>query len=89
MRARVEGEAPRVTCVCAESTLGVSAIVGGIFLVFGTSPLVLPVPSLGWPMAVGVVALFGFATRHLVFDWRARRLRWEPDHAGVVVWRAR
>lgn len=86
-RARSTGTVARVTCVCAESTLGVSLIVIGALLVFGTNPFVLRIPAVGWPSAVGLVAAFGFATRHLVIDWRTRRLRWEPDHMGVVVWK--
>lgn len=86
-RAQAKHSAPRVTCVCAESTLGASAIVIGMLLVFALSPVVLRVPPIAWPIAVGLVSVFGFATRHLVLDWRTRRLRWEPDHTGVVVWK--
>lgn len=77
----------RVTCVCAESTLGVSLIATGALLVFVASPVMLHVPPFGWPVAAALVTSFGFATRHLVIDWRARRFRWEPNHAGVVTWK--
>ena len=88
-RAKTKEPATRVTCVCVESTLGLSLIVAGALLVFGTSPVVLRIPAIGWPITAGLVAVFGFATRHLVVDWRTRRLRWEPDHLGVVVWKNR
>ncbi len=86
-RALAREGAPKITCVCVESTLGLTAILAGTLLVFAMSPMALRVPTLAWPSGVAFVMGFGFVTRHLVFDWRALSLRWEPDHAGVVVWR--
>ena len=86
-RAQAAGPLARITCVCAESTIGVGLIVAGALLVLAWSPIVLRTPAVTWPIAVAIVMVFGFATRHLVIDWRARRLRWEPNHAGVVVWK--
>ena len=81
------GQGPRITCVCAESTLGVAGILAGAWLAFALSPVVVRVPPLAWPALAAFVTSFGFVTRHLVFDWRAGRLRWEADHDGVVVWK--
>ena len=78
-----ETAAPRITCMCAESTLGVGGILVGVLLVFAVSPHVVATKPWAWPPAFACVTIFGFATRHLVIDWRARRLRWEPNHDGV------
>lgn len=77
----------RVTCVCTESTLGVGLIVIGTILLFGASSIAFRVPPIAWPIATAAITSFGFATRHLVLDWKTRSLRWEPDHNGVVVWK--
>jgi hypothetical protein len=85
---RAAAAAPRkITCVCAESGIGVSAIVAGLVLVAVVSPIVLHVPSFAWPLGVAGVMVFGFTTRHLVLDWRERRFRWEAGHDGTVVWK--
>ena len=73
--------------MCAESTVGVVAILIGMGLVFSASPVVLRVPRFGWCAGVGGVLLFGFLVRSVVFDWRALRLRIESDHAAIVVWK--
>ena len=86
-RAAAKAGTPRITCVCAESTLGVTAILAGILLVFAMSPMVVRVPAFAWPVCVGLVLVFGFSTRHLVLDWRERRFRWEPNHDGTVAWK--
>jgi hypothetical protein len=87
--ARVEAPGPSrtVTCVCAESTIGVVAILVGLCLVFAASPLVLRVPRFGWCAGVGAVLFFGFLVRNVVFDWRELRLRFESDHTAPVVWK--
>ena len=51
-------------------------IVIGTLIVFGTSPIVFQLPRFAWPLGLGLVMVFGFATRHLVLDWGTRRLRW-------------
>ena len=76
-----------VTCMCAESTIGVTVILVGLVLVFATSPVVLRLPRYGWPGGVAAVMLFGFAIRNLVLDWRERRFRFESDHAVIVAWK--
>ncbi len=88
-RTRTTGPSParRITCVCTESSIGATAILAGILVLFGTTPTVVHVPSMAWPIAAAAITVFGFTTRHLVFDWRTRRVRWEPAHDGIVVWR--
>lgn len=86
-RAAAKSGAPRITCVCAESTIGATAILAGVLIVFAMTPVSLRVPSFAWPIGVGLVMVFGFSTRHLVLDWRERRLRWEPNHGGIVAWK--
>jgi len=77
----------KVTCMCAESTIGATAIFAGLILVFLATPVVLRLPSFAWPAGVASVMVFGFLTRSLVLDWRERRFRWEPDHNVNVAWR--
>jgi hypothetical protein len=85
--AEAAGPVRTVTCVCAESTIGVVAILVGLSLVISASAVVLRVPHFGWCAGVGGVLLFGFLVRNVVFDWRALRLRIERDHAALVVWK--
>ena len=85
---RLAAQSPRkVTCMCAESTIGATAIFAGLILVFLLTPVILRPPAFAWPISFAAVTLFGFATRHLVLDWRERRFRWEPDHNVTVAWR--
>jgi hypothetical protein len=58
-----------------------------VLVVFAMSPVVIHVPPFAWPALAAFVTCFGFVTRHLVLDWRAWRLRWEPHHEGIVVWK--
>jgi hypothetical protein len=73
-----------VHCVCVESTLGVGAIVAGSLLLLAWTPIVLAVSRIVWPAAIAGLGAFGFLTRHLVFDWKARRLRRDPEQPGPV-----
>ena len=78
----------RVTCFCVESTVGLTAIAVGCALTFGWTPIRLHAPAIAWPIGVGAVLLFGTGVRNTVFDWRQRRLRFEPDHDARVVWKS-
>jgi hypothetical protein len=85
---RLAAQSPRkVTCMCAESTIGATAIFAGLILVFVATPVVLRPPAFVWPVAVAAVMVFGFLTRSLVLDWREKRFRWETDHNVNVAWR--
>jgi hypothetical protein len=86
-RRAAAASARTVTCVCAESTIGLGVIVAGLVMVFGFTPIVVHVPAYAWPLGVLAVMSFGFLTRNLVLDWRERRLRWESDHSVAVAWK--
>jgi hypothetical protein len=77
-----------VTCVCVESVVGLTWIVTGLALSLGRERATVPMGAIGWPLALACVGIFGTATREIVFDWRARRLRREVDHAARVAWRS-
>lgn len=83
---RGEGETRAVTCVCVESTVGVTAIVAGLLLTLGLHAGSVRLPPMAWPIGAAAVLSFGTAVRNLVFDWRALRLRREPDHRARVIW---
>ena len=76
-----------VTCVCVESTVGVTAIVAGLLLTLGWHAGSVRLVPAAWPIGFGAVVLFGTAVRDRVLDWRAIRLRHEPDHSARVTWR--
>jgi len=86
-RAKAKSGATRVTCVCAESTIGLGSIVIGALLVFAPNVFVVRVPAIAWPIAAAIVGMIGLSLRSLVFDWKTRRVRIERDHATVVVLR--
>jgi|HubBroStandDraft_6_1064221.scaffolds.fasta_scaffold622784_2 hypothetical protein len=88
-RASASGEpvTREVTCVCVESTVGVTAIVAGLALTLGWQSGAVHLPPVAWPIGFASVLLFGTGVRNLVFDWRARSLRREPDHRARVTWR--
>jgi hypothetical protein len=73
-----------VRCVCVESTVGVGAFVSGSFLLFAWTPIVFEVSRVAWPVAIAALGAFGFLTKDLVLDWRARRLMRGPNHREQV-----
>ena len=73
---------PPLRCVCLESTLGVGAIVAGSVLLFAWTPLVLTADRVAWPFAVAGIGAFGFLTKDVVFDWKARALRRDTRHGA-------
>jgi hypothetical protein len=79
--------ATRVTCVCVESTIGVSAIVAGAVLSLAWASLRVGMPAAAWPMGFAAVGAFGFLTKDVVIDWKQRRVRREEDHGAVVTLR--
>jgi hypothetical protein len=88
-RLRAERAAARATpspplrCVCLESTLGIGAIVAGTVLLFAWTPIVLPAGRLAWPVGAAALGAFGFLTKDVVFDWKARTLRRDVRHGAV------
>jgi hypothetical protein len=78
-----------VTCVCLESTVGVTAIVAGAALALGWATVRVNVKPVVWPASLAAVLAFGALTRDLVFDWRQVRIRREADHRARVGWRSR
>ncbi len=87
-RARAGGSsASQVTCVCVESTVGLSAVVAGIALSLFWAPVRVPMAPAVWPLALAILALSGTLSRELVLDWRALRIRREPDHLARLAWR--
>jgi hypothetical protein len=74
--------APPLRCVCLESTLGVGAIVAGSVLLFAWTPVMLTAHRGVWPFAVAGIGAFGFLTKDVVFDWKARVLRRDTRHGA-------
>lgn len=85
--ARGAASARAVTCVCVESTIGLTAIAAGLALTMGWHAGSVRLSPAAWPIGSGAVLLFGTAVRNLVLDWRALRIRHEPDHGARVTWR--
>jgi hypothetical protein len=77
-----------VTCVCVESVVGLTWIAAGLALSLGWERMTVSMGAVGWPLALVCVGLFGTATREIVFDWRAGKLRREADHGARVAWRS-
>ena len=85
--ARGRSSARRVSCVCVESAIGLTSIAAGAALSLGWEEVIVPMGTIGWPLALAFVGLFGTAMREIVFDWRTGKLRRETDHMARVVWR--
>jgi hypothetical protein len=81
------GSTREISCVCVESTVGLTAIVAGLLLTLAWRAGSVLLPPAALPIGFAAVLLFGTAVREVVFDWRALRLRREPDHGARVTWR--
>lgn len=71
-------------CMCVESALGLTGIVGGIGLVgLGfTRPVSAGASSLAAGVAIAMVA--GFLLKDFVFEWAPWKIYREKDHAQVI-----
>jgi hypothetical protein len=85
--ARKEASTREISCVCVESTVGLTAIVAGLLLTLAWRAGSVRLPLAALPMGFAAVLIFGTAVRNIVFDWRALRLRREADHGARVTWR--
>lgn len=92
IRRRAKGESTkpgtRITCLCAESSLGLLAIASGILLLLIGAPWRLSLPAWGSGALVAAVLALGFLIKDSVIKWTGRGLRLEhdPEHANIIVW---
>jgi hypothetical protein len=90
-RGAASGE-PRkeASCMCLESTLGVTGIVAGAILVGVGSSAQVAVGRLGFMLAVAGTMALGFIIKDWVISWRPLGMRREKDHLNLIVrWRVR
>ena len=75
---------PSARCMCAESTVGtLGLVVGVVALLLGGVASPFAAPAWFWAALVPGVALFGFAIKSVVIDWKQRRLRLVSDHSTI------
>lgn len=90
-RQRKEGGAAHreeASCLCLESTVGLTGVLAGVVLTAMAVPVVVPVAAWAWPLAGGVVWGAGFAIKDLVIQWSPWKLRRVKDHGSILVrWR--
>jgi len=86
--ARSKGPKRRQACLCVESLVGVSAVVGGIALALWQPAWCLAAGRPTWAMVFGLTLLAGFLQKDLVITWWPPRLRRDRNHLNVIVtWR--
>jgi hypothetical protein len=90
-RGAASGE-PRkeASCMCLESTIGVTGIVAGALLVGLGSSAQVALGRAGFFLAVTGTMALGFIIKDWVISWRPLGVRREKDHLNVIVrWKVR
>ena len=74
----------QATCMCVESTLGVTGVVAGLIILGSSIDSQLSVDGWVWSFLAVAVLAVGFAIKDFVFELRPFRIRREKDHMNVV-----
>ena len=78
------GSIRMLSCICVESTVGVTGVVLGLVLLgAGLSEFVV-MNRWEWCLATIVVMTIGFAVKDYVFGWRPFRILRIKDHSSIV-----
>jgi hypothetical protein len=88
-RRRASNEpALEVSCLCMESTLGLSVVVVGVVLTATGISLPVHLPGWVWPLVAAVVWFGGYTINDVVIHWSPWKLRRVKDHGSLIVrWR--
>lgn len=86
---RTQAPTEEAACMCVESTIGLGAVLAGVFLTALGVAREIRVPSWLWPILGLCVWLAGYAIKDWVIQWSPWRLRRIKDHGSMIVrWRA-
>lgn len=72
-------------CFCLESLIGVSVLLIGFLLFFGSNSTVIALNQVTWAISVLAVLVIGFLIKDLVITWRPIRIRKEKNHLNIIV----
>lgn len=83
------GPARYASCMCVESTLGLSAVVcASALLLLGMFHREIAINRWGWTLSIFAVMLSCFLLKDFVLQWRPWRLYKDKEHLNIVFsWR--
>ena len=78
------GGTHEILCMCVESTVGVTCVVAGLFILGSALNTQVPMTAWLWSLLATAILAIGFAVKDLIFEFRPFRVRRDKDHLNIV-----